>query len=406
MVKPFWEKRRRGTVTTPLGFLASGRHAGIKKKKKRFDTALIVSRTPCVAAGTFTTNKVKAWPVLYSMKAIEAPKHFAILASSGNANCMNGPNGKQAVEDCVYEAAKQLSIQPNEILIAQTGLIGVPFPVTAFKRAVPKLVQKISEEGGHSAAKGILTTDPTTKEVALSFYLGDKKVTIGACSKGAGMVHPNMATMLCFITTDVAITKQLLRRAIRHAADDTFNQMAIDNDMSTNDTLLVLANGEAGNTTIQKVDRDYRLFRDVLEEVCRIMAYEMVRTGEGVTHVCTLRVSGAKNPTEAEKAARQISNSMLFKTMLAGADPNWGRIAAAIGASGVEFDPNHLHISFGNANVVHHGRLKVLNLPKARRILQRKEFVIDVNIGRGRGRAQFITSDLTTKYVQINSSYS
>lgn len=381
-------------------------HAGIKKKKKRFDCSLIVSRTPAVAAGTFTTNRMKAWPVLHSMKAIQAPRHRAILASSGNANCMNGPNGKQAVQDSVHEAAKVLTIGQEEILIAQTGLIGVPFPITCFKRAIPKLVGRLSEEGGRAAAKGIMTTDLSIKEVAFSFFLGDKKITIGAIGKGAGMVHPNMATMLCFITTDVAITKPLLRRAIRHAADDTFNQMAIDNDMSTNDMVLILANGEAGNNPIQKVDKDYRLFRDVLEEVCRTMAYEMVKDGEGVTHVCTLRVSGAKNPTEAEKAARQIANSMLFKTMLSGADPNWGRIAAAIGASGVEFNPAYLNISFGNANVVHNGRLRVLNLPKARRILQRKEYTIDVILGKGRGRAQFVTSDLTTKYVLINSSYS
>ena len=406
MGKSFWEKRRRGTVTTPSGFYASGLHAGIKKKKKRFDCSLIVSRTPAVAAGTFTTNRMKAWPVLHSMKAIQAPRHRAILASSGNANCMNGPNGKQAVQDSVHEAARVLTIGQEEILIAQTGLIGVPFPVTRFKRAIPKLVARLSEEGGRAAAKGIMTTDLSIKEVAFSFFLGEKKITIGAIGKGAGMVHPNMATMLCFITTDVAITKPLLRRAIRHAADDTFNQMAIDNDMSTNDMVLILANGEAGNNPIQKVDKDYRLFRDVLEEVCRTMAYEMVKDGEGVTHVCTLRVSGAKNPTEAEKVARQIANSMLFKTMLSGAGPNWGRIGAAIGASGVEVNPAYLDITFGNANVVHNGRLRVLNLPKARRILQRKEYTIDVILGKGRGRAQFVTSDLTTKYVLINSSYS
>ncbi len=406
MGKSFWEKRRRGTVTTPSGFYASGLHAGIKKKKKRFDCSLIVSRTPAVAAGTFTTNRMKAWPVLHSMKAIQAPRHRAILVSSGNANCMNGPNGKQAVQDSVHEAARVLTIGEEEILIAQTGLIGVPFPITRFKRAIPKLVARLSEEGGRAAAKGIMTTDLSIKEVAFSFFLGEKKITIGAIGKGAGMVHPNMATMLCFITTDVAITKPLLRRAIRHATDDTFNQIAIDNDMSTNDMVLILANGEAGNNPIQKVDKDYRLFRDVLEEVCRTMAYEMVKDGEGVTHVCTLRVSGAKNPTEAEKVARQIANSMLFKTMLSGADPNWGRIAAAIGASGVEFNPAYLNITFGNANVVHNGRLRVLNLPKARRILQRKEYTIDVILGKGRGRAQFVTSDLTTKYVLINSSYS
>ena len=393
-------------MTTPLGFYASGLHAGIKKKKKKFDSSLIVSRAPCVAAGTFTTNRVKAWPVLYSMKAIQALRHRAILASSGNANCMNGPNGKQAVEDCIREAAKYLSLAEEEILIAQTGLIGVPFPVTRFKKAIPKLVHRLSEDGGRAAAKGILTTDHSVKEVALSFFLGEAKVTIGAIAKGAGMVHPNMATMLCFVTTDVAIAKPLLKRAVRHATDDTFNQIAIDNDRSTNDTVIILANGEARNAPIQKVDRDYRMFREVLEEVCRIISYEMVRDGEGVTHVCTLRVTGAKNPTEAETAARQIANSMLFKTMLAGADPNWGRIVAAIGASGVAFNPNHLHISFGNATVVRQGRLRVLNLPKARRILQRKEYTIEIAIGKGRGRAQFVTSDLTTKYVLINSSYS
>ena len=405
-MKIFWEKRRRGTVTTPIGFLASGLHAGIKKKKKRFDSALIVSRKPCVAAGTFTANRVKAWPVLYDMKAVHSPRHRAILASSGNANCMNGPNGKAAVEASVAEAARLLFVGEEEVLIAQTGLIGVPFPVTRFKKAIPRLIRRLSEDGGRAAAKGIMTTDLSPKEVALSFFMGDKKITIGAVGKGAGMVHPNMATMLCFITTDATIVKPLLRRALRHAVDDTFNQMAIDNDMSTNDMVLILANGEAGNTPIQKVDRDYRMFRDVLEEVCRIMAYEMVKDGEGVTHVCTLRVSGAKNPTEAEKAARQVANSMLFKTMLAGADPNWGRIAAAIGASGLSFNPSHLNIAFGNISVVHHGRLRVLHLPKARRVLQRKEYTIDVTIGKGRGRAEFVTSDLTTKYVLINSSYS
>lgn len=406
MVKPFWEKRRGGTVTTPQGFVASGVHVGIKKNKKKYDTSLILSKIPAIAAATFTTNKVKAWPVLHSMKAISASRHRAILASSGNANCVNGLNGKHAVEESVRETAKLLNIAEEEILIAQTGLIGVPFPINRFKRGIPKLIKRLSTDGGRAAARGIMTTDLTVKEVALSFNLGEKRITIGAIGKGAGMVHPNMATMLCFITTDVAISKPLLKRALRHAVDDTFNKIAIDNDMSTNDMVLILANGKAGNHSIQKIDKEYRLFRECLEAVCRLMAYEMVKDGEGVTHVCTLRVSGAKNPTEAEKAARQVGNSMLFKTMLAGADANWGRIVAAIGASGVDFKTDHLNISFGGAHVVSGGKLRVLNLPKARRILQRKEYVIDIIIGKGRGRAEFVTSDLTTKYVLINGSYS
>ncbi|MCB9799570.1 MAG: bifunctional glutamate N-acetyltransferase/amino-acid acetyltransferase ArgJ [Candidatus Omnitrophica bacterium] len=406
MKKPFWEKRRGGSVTTPEGFYANGMYCGIKKKKKKYDSSLIFSKTPCVAAGVFTTNRVKAWCVQHSMKAIRGPKQHAILASSGNANCVNGQQGKQAVLESVQEAASLLKIAKEEVLIAQTGLIGVPFPLTAFKRGLPKLVSRLSKEGGRAAAKGILTTDLKIKEVALSFYLGNKKVSIGAIAKGAGMVHPNMATMLCFITTDAAISKSLLKRAVRHASDNTFNQIAIDNDQSTNDMVLCLANGKAGNAIIQKVDADYHLFREALEEVCRIIAYAMVDDGEGVSHICTLRVSGAKNPTEAKKLARHISNSMLFKTMLAGSDPNWGRIVAAIGSSGVSFDLGLTSISFDGVNVVTNGKLRALNLPKARKVLQTRSYVLDVVIGKGRGRAEFITCDLTQKYVSINSNYS
>ena len=406
MKKTFWKKEKNGSVTSPIGFVAGGIHAGIKKKKKKYDVSLIFSKTPCVAAGTFTTNRAKAWPVLYSMKVIDGSRHHAIIGTSGNANCLNGIIGKKAVDEITWETAKHLDILPQEVLIAQTGIIGVPFPVTRVKRAIPKLVARLSEKGGHGAAKGILTTDLSNKEIAISLELGGKKVTIAACAKGAGMVHPNMATMLCFITTDCAITKAMLRRAVRHAADDTFNTMAIDNDMSTNDMVLCLANGLARNPTITKIGKDYWMFREALEEVMRYIAHEMVKDGEGVTHVCHLRLSGAKTPTDAERVARQIANSMLFKTMLAGSNPNWGRIAAAVGASGVDFNPNHLSISFGDAEVLHQGKLRVLNIPKARRILQKKEYSIFVKIGKGRGRADFITSDLTTKYVLINAAYS
>lgn len=409
MKKPFWQRVNKGTVTSPLGFTASGMYCGIKRNKRKYDCSLIYSQAPCVAAGTFTLNKVKAWCVLHSMKAVRiASKHHAILATSGNANCMNGKEGKEALEESVAETAALLKVGSDEILAAQTGLIGVKFPTQRLKRALPQLVKKLSEDetGGRAAAKGIITTDRTIKQVAVSFYIQDKKVTIGAIAKGAGMVHPNMATMLTFITTDCSITKALLRRALRHAVDDSFNKIAIDNDMSTNDMVLVLANGAAQNAMLQKVDRDYHLFREALEAVCRIIAYEMVKDGEGVMHVCTLRVKGTKSPTQAEKAARQIANSMLFKTMLAGADPNWGRIAAAIGASGVSFDPEELNISFGGIPVVHNGRMRALNLPKARRVLQRKDFTIDISVGKGRGSAEFVTCDLTAKYVMINSAYS
>lgn len=405
MTKIPFEKRRGGSVTTPLGFIASGMRTGIKRKRK-YDSSLIVSQLSAVAAGTFTTNRAKAWPVIYSMRVIDGAKHCAILASSGNANCFNGPKGKEAVQSAVSELAAHLKVSPEEVLIAQTGLIGVPFPINRFKRALPKLIARLSPQGGRQAAKGILTTDLRTKEVALSFYLGRKRVTIGAIAKGSGMVHPNMATMLCFITTDVKITKRLLRRALRRAVDETFNRIAIDNDQSTNDTVLILANGAASNPTITKVDRRYRLFRDALEEVCRYVARELVRDGEGVTKVCTIRLTGARRPTEAERAARQIGTSMLFKTMLYGADPNWGRLVAAIGASGVAFDPDGLDISFDDVTVLSRGKLRVTHLPKARRVLAKREFDLTINLGRGHARSEFITSDMTPKYVLINSSYS
>lgn len=404
-MKIAFEKRRRGTVTTPLGFLAAGIRSGIKRKNK-YDSTLIVSRGPAVAAATFTKNRAKAWPVIYSMKAIQGQRHRAILASSGNANCFNGPGGRTAVQTAVTELARLLKIGPEEILAAQTGIIGIPFPINRFTRALSKLVKRLSPEGGHQAAKGILTTDLRPKEVALSFHLGHKRVTIAAIAKGAGMVHPNMATLLCFITTDVRMTKRLLRRALRKAVDETFNRIAIDNDQSTNDTVFILANGEAGNPTITRVDRRYRVFREALEEVCRYTARELVRDGEGVTKVCNLHVIGAKRPTEAERAARQIATSMLFKTMLAGADPNWGRLVAAIGASGVAFDPDRLDIAFDGAAVLSHGKLRVRNLPRARRVLAKREFDLTIHLGRGHARAEFITSDLTAKYVLINSSYS
>lgn len=402
-----WTVQKKGNVTSPKGFSASGMHAGIKKSKKKYDVSLIYSKKPCVAAATFTTNKVKAWPVLYSMKAIKsAQKHHAFLASSGNANCVNGKRGKDSVLESVEVAAKALRITKEEIIIAQTGLIGVPFPTTCFKRAIPTLVKKLSLKGGRNAAKGIMTTDTKTKEVAVSFSLGKKKVTIGAMSKGAGMIHPGMGTMLCFITSDVSITKQLLRRALKQAVDESFNKMSIDNDMSTNDMASVLANGASGAKTINKVGKEYNLFRDALTEVCQVMAHKMVDDGEGVGHVCRLEISGAKNVRDAEKAARHIANSMLFKTMLTGADPNWGRIIAAIGASGVDFKMEQVDVVVGNVMIVKQGKLRALSLPKARKVLSKREYGIHVVIGKGRGRSKFLTSDLTVKYVQINAEYS
>ncbi|MFZ5802200.1 MAG: bifunctional glutamate N-acetyltransferase/amino-acid acetyltransferase ArgJ [Candidatus Omnitrophota bacterium] len=397
---------KKGSVTSPAGFVASGMHCGIKKRKKRHDCSLIFSEAKSIAAGVFTTNRMKAWPVLHSMRVLGGSSHRAVLATSGNANCANGPKGLLTVREAVAEAAKCLRLSEGEILIAQTGLIGVPFPISCFKRNIPILVDRLSKNGGRDAARGIMTTDKRPKDLAYKARIGGRQVTVGAIAKGAGMIHPNMATMLCFLTTDAAITKPLLRRAIRYAADATFNRMAIDNDMSTNDCVLALANGRARNPLIQRTDRDYRLFRELVTVLCRDLAYQMIEDGEGVSHVCTLKLSGAKSPTQAEKAVRQIGTSLLFKAMLAGADPNWGRIVAAIGASGADFKQKDLYITIGGVEVLCGGKPRVLNLPKARKVLQKKSYTIEIGIGKGRGRADFIASDLTKEYVEINSAYS
>ncbi len=403
-----WKKVLNGTVTSAKGFSASGMHIGIKRKNMKHDISLIYSATPCNAAGVFTKNSAKAWCVLHAQKNIKNAKHHAVLASSGNANCLNGPKGKTAIEQALKVLAKQLNISEGNILSAQTGIIGVEFPTQTVLKGLPTLVQKLgsSRKHGADAAKGILTTDLRTKESAVSFQLGQKKVTVGGISKGSGMIHPNMATMLGFITTDCAISKKMLTQALRYVNHLTFNKIAVDNDMSTNDMVFVLANGEAGNKEITKEDADYKKFVAALQEVARVLAYEIVLDGEGATHVCTLHVEGAKNDAEAEKAARQIANSMLFKTMLAGADPNWGRIAAAVGSSGAKFNSEEFSLFFESVKIVDHGKVFPQNREKARQVLLKREYQIRVIIGKGKGKMTFITSDLTAKYVAINTKYS
>jgi glutamate N-acetyltransferase/amino-acid N-acetyltransferase len=378
-------------------------NCGIKKTK--LDLGLVVSARAATAAATFTKNTAKAWPVLWSEEIIDRKSHWAIIANSGNANCFNGSVGRRAVLETVKGLSAELEIPPPSILVSSTGVIGKALPVKNIVEAIPALVKSLSRDGGNKAALAILTTDTCTKEIAFSFPVEGREVRIGAIAKGAGMMNPNMATMLCFISTDADISKPLLKKALRESVSETFNQVNVDTDMSTNDTVFILANGMARNRKIVKEDRSYRVFLSHLKRVCRYLAKELIKDGEGVTHVCEIKIRGARTEAEAGKIARQIASSMLFKTMLAGEDPNWGRVVAAVGATEIPFEPKKLDIGFEGIKILQRGRVLKMNLPVVRKALKRKEISLEVNLNLGRGQARFLTTDLTKAYVRINSWY-
>src|SRR3989338_1581851 len=404
-----------GSVTSPAGFMASGMNAGIKKSFRKFDVSLIYSEVPAVSAGTFTTNRVKAWPLLHDLKVIRNRIHRVIFSNSGNANCFNGKSGQQAVSVALNLLSRKLRIPKRQIFLSSTGIIGRAFPIDRIRKAIPELVQDLSKEGGHDAARGILTTDTHPKEIAVRFSIDGKTVTLAAMAKGAGMVCPDMnatgvlkgkhATMLCFLTSDVHISKSLLQRALSQSVDQTFNKVVIDNDQSTNDTVLILANGKARNRKIVSQDRRFRLFQEALTYVCNFIARGLVRDGEGVTHVCEVIVKGAHTPEEGSRVCRQISSSMLFKTMLAGGDPNWGRLMGSIGASGAAFSPS-LDIMFDGIPILKNGRERIRNKGRIRRILKKKEYRLEVNLKSEKFQERFWATDLTKFYVWINASYS
>ena len=395
---------RKGSVTVPKGFYATGMYSGIKKSGKT-DSCLIYSEAPCVAAATFTVNRAKAWPLIYSIAAINNPVHRAILANSGNANCFNGPQGEKAVTESLDVLHHALDISRRKILLASTGVIGRPFPIDSFKKGIPEMVRMLSKTGDSLAAEGILTTDTVTKELAVEFRIGGKWVRLGGIAKGSGMAHPNMATMLCFITTDLKIRKSLLQSALREAVKKTFNRLSVDNDMSTNDTVFVLANGLAENDPIEEKGEEYEKFVSILTNFCKETAKKMVEDGEGVTKVCEIKVEKARNEKQAEALARQVANSMLVKTMFTGADPNWGRVIGALGSTQIPINWNQLEIYFDHLRVFANGKGKMSGFQSFRKVLKKKFFTMTIVLNQGDAAISYLTTDLTSKYVRINSSY-
>jgi glutamate N-acetyltransferase/amino-acid N-acetyltransferase len=403
----------RGGITAPQGFRANGIFCGIKKSKKR-DLMLIASETPCVAAGVFTTNQLKAACVQFNIKQLKNGQAQAILANSGNANCLTGTSGKRHNAQMAEAAAKALGISPSLVLTASTGVIGQKLPIDRVLEGMQELAEGVrtGQQASEDAAEAILTTDLVTKEKAYKIRIGGRSVRIAAISKGSGMMHPFMtpggmkhATMLCFVTTDAVIAEGALKSALNRAVNKSFNMISVDGDQSTNDMVLVLANGRAKNKTIRENTPDFRKFLDALEDICVDMAKAMIRDAEGATKFVEIAVKNARTPEDARAVAMSIACSNLVKTAMYGCDPNWGRIAASIGYSAVGIDPQKLQIKIGGFTVLKGEQGYRENEAALARIFRRQDIRVTVDLGLGKKSATVWTSDLSTQYVKINSAY-
>lgn len=397
-------KRKRGGVAAPKDFKAAALNCGIKRRKK--DLALIVSSVPAVACGMFTHNRVKAAPILVCKEHLKRTTAQAVIVNSGNANCCTGKKGLINAYKMTEMAAEALGLKGEDILVASTGIIGKQLKIEKIGKAIPQLVSGLSREGGNNFAEAIMTTDRLPKEFAVTIRIKGKDVTIGAAAKGAGMIHPNLATMLCFITTDAYITRRALKLALSNAVERSFNSISVDGDMSTNDSVFVLANGSAGNKLLDKKDKDFKVFSNALEYVTEELAKSMVRDGEGATKFVEIKVRNAKTLQGAKRIARRIATSSLFKTALFGQDPNWGRIAACVGASGVVFNPQKFDIYLGKTKVVKNGVGSFKNRTTLRRLFKNRDLDITIDLNSGSKDYRMWTCDLTIDYVKLNAHYS
>lgn len=394
-----------GGVTAVPGFLASGVAAGIKAAGKK-DLALVHSPTPARAAAVFTSNQVKGAPVLVSQEHIRGGVAQAIVASSGCANVCTGEQGIRDAREMTQTVAELLRVPARHVLAASTGVIGVPLPMDRVRAALPGLVKALSPRGGCDAAEAILTTDTRPKDAALRVDVGGRTVTLGGIAKGVGMIEPHLATMFCFVTTDAAISSEVLGRATRVAVDRSFNRVTVDGDQSTSDTVVVLANGLAENAPLGPGRRGLRAFGRALEAVMRRLARMLVADGEGSTRVVTVTVRGAVSRRDARLAARSVANSPLVKTAIHGGDPNWGRIMMALGKSAARIDQARVSIAFGDEVLVERGMLKEgVRGERIREAMARPEYGITVDLGLGTGEDHVLTCDLSEEYVRINAKY-
>jgi glutamate N-acetyltransferase/amino-acid N-acetyltransferase len=395
---------RRG-VTAPQGFRAAGIHCGIKKPGL-LDLALIVSEQSGPIAGVFTKNQVVAAPVIVDRLHLRQGIGRAILVNSGNANACTGAKGLAAAKKTATVLARQLHVPSHQIFIGSTGVIGRALPVDRIVKGLPNLIARLSDRGGPDAARAIMTTDLRPKTIALQDTIGGRLMTIGGMAKGSGMIHPDMATMLAYFTTDASITRSALQQALSLAVNGSFNCISVDGDTSTNDTVLCLANGMAGNRTIKEGTVAFHRFQLLLTEACQSLALAICRDGEGVTKLVKIEVTGAATVAQARKVAQTIATSNLVKTALFGEDANWGRVMAAIGRAGVPITPSKLSLRFGGVPMVQRGvGLGLVAERRIAKVFRRKEFTIAVGLGQGRYQAHMWTTDLSFDYVRINASY-
>jgi glutamate N-acetyltransferase / amino-acid N-acetyltransferase len=392
-------------VTGPRGFLAAGIYCGVKKSKK--DLALVYSTVPAIGAAVFTTNKVPAAPVIVDRLQLGKSSAIrALVVNSGNANACTGERGLNDAWAMVHTTAQALGISENEVMVSSTGVIGQYLPIEKIEAGIPTAASSLSIEGHGAAAEAIMTTDTFTKELAVRLDLGGVDVIIGGMAKGSGMIAPNMATMLAFVTTDVKISPELLQHAVRHATDRSFNRITVDGDTSTNDMVAVLANGMANNVELTTVaDRSYKLFYDALEYLLIKLSKMIVVDGEGATKLIEVKVTGAVSEALAVQAAKAVANSSLVKTAIHGEDANWGRVLAAVGYSGIDFNPAEVEIFFGHVPILRRQYCIDFSEEAAKHVLSQKEITITVDLHQGKASASFWTCDLSKEYVSINANY-
>ena len=393
-----------GTVTSPAGFHAGGVCAHIKNSEsQRLDLGILFSQEPCEIAGTFTTAAIKSGPVLLDQERLKKGGIVALIANSGCANASTGERGYADAEEMTALAAKLVGAEPENILVASTGVIGKMLPMPSIRQAVRQIA--LSREGGHDFARAIITTDRVTKEIALTVAGPTGTYAIGGVAKGSGMIHPNMGTMFGFITTDAAVEPDFMKTALKRAVDISFNMVSVDGDTSPSDTVLLFANSMAKNGPIAAGTPAARLFRQALEQVCVYLAKEIARDGEGATKLIEVSVEGARTRADARLAARTVTTSSLVKTAVHGADPNWGRVLAAVGRSGAKMNESQTDIIIGDITVLKGGRPQEYPEEDVVKVFQRAEVPIKVNLNLGNGSAIAWGCDLSKEYVTINSQY-
>ncbi|MCY6484964.1 bifunctional glutamate N-acetyltransferase/amino-acid acetyltransferase ArgJ [Clostridium aestuarii] len=396
------------SISDVQGFKTAGIAAGFKKSGKK-DLALIYSEKKAVSAGTFTTNKVKAAPVILNMEYIKNENTQAIIVNSGQANACTGEAGFEDAKVISKITADELGLNEKEVLQASTGVIGVSIPMDIMKNGIKNVCALKSNEGGKNTVEAIMTTDTKTKEITVEILLGGKKVLISGIAKGSGMIKPNMATMLSFVVTDANISKAMLNKVVKASVKDSYNMISVDGDTSTNDMMICIANGAAQNELIDSENEEFIIFKEALDFVNKELAKKMARDGEGATKLIEVEVVNAKDLESAKMCAMSVVSSNLVKAALFGSDPNWGRIVCAVGYSGADFDPNKVDVQFkslvGEIKVFENGMNIYFNEEKASKILEQEKIVIYVNLNEGEYAAKAWGCDLTYKYVKINGEY-